>query len=197
MWIATPEGLNYWFDGEVFVKYGIINDNINCLLVDPGNNKWIGTTGGVTMLHADGFQMTHYTTSNSPLPVDNVTSFAFNEETGDLFIGTTNGLARLHTPFTRPATTLEQVTGYPNPFVLEEPFSRFTIDNLARNSTVHIYTAEGFLVKSFPKEQILGSRISWDGTNDRGDRVASGIYVYLVTTEEGLIKTGKIAVVRP
>ncbi|NOY60216.1 MAG: hypothetical protein GXO75_14975 [Calditrichaeota bacterium] len=197
MWIATPEGLNYWFDGQVFVKYGTINDDINCILVDAGNNKWIGTSGGLTMLHADGFQMTHYTTSNSPLPADNVTSFAFDEKSGDIYIGTTNGLSRLRTPFTKPAATLSFLKGYPNPFILKGPESFFTIDNLAKNSAVNIYTAEGFLVKSFPKDQILGSRVVWDGCNDKGDQVASGVFIYLVTTEKGLSKSGKVAVIKP
>jgi ligand-binding sensor domain-containing protein len=197
MWIGTPEGLNYWFDSQVFPKYGTINDDINCILVDAANNKWIGTSGGLTMLHSDGFQMSHFSTDDSPLPANNITAFAFNEKTGEIYVGTTNGLSRLTTPFTKPQSTLTLVSGYPNPFVLVPPEALFTIDNLAVNSSVNIYTAEGFLIRKFTKDQIFGARVLWDGKNDAGDLVTSGIYVYLVTTEKGLAKTGKVAVIKP
>lgn len=197
IWIGTPEGLNYWFDGRVSPKYGTINDDINCVLVDAANNKWIGTTGGMTRLHSDGFQMTHYSTDNSPLPANNVAAFAFNDQNGEIFIGTTNGLVRLRTPFTKPATTLSQVSGYPNPFLIEGPHSRFTIDKLAENSSVSIYTAEGYLVKRYSQDQIFGASIRWDGRNEKGEAVSSGIYLYLVSTEKGLTKTGKFAVIKP
>lgn len=197
MWIGTPEGLNYWFDSQVYPKYGTINDDINCLLVDAANNKWIGTSGGLSLLHSDGFQMSHFSTDDSPLPSNNITAFAFNGNTGEVYVGTTNGLSRLTTPFTKPQSTLTLVSGYPNPFVLEQPESQFTIDNLAVDSSVNIYTAEGFLVRNYNKDQIFGARVHWDGKNDTGDQVASGIYVYLVSTEKGLTKTGKVAVIKP
>jgi len=197
MWIGTPGGLNYWFDGQVGVRYNVINDDINCIAVDVRNNKWIGTSGGLSVLEADGFTWRHYSTSNSPLVSDNVTCFAFDEETGYVYIGTTNGLSRLETPYTRPAVNLNLVKGYPNPFVLEGPAPRFYFENLAENSVIRIYTQSGFLVKHIPKNKILGSRATWDGTNDRGELVASGVYIYLVTADNDLSRVGKVAVINP
>ena len=196
LWIGTSEGLNYWFGGDIGVRYSVINDNIQALYVDPRNNKWIGTAGGLSVLDADNYSWQHYTTSNSQLVSDFVTSFAFNEETGDLFIGTTNGLSRFETPFTKPASSLNAVKGYPNPFILDPEQSRFYIDNLALNSSVKIFSEDGYLVKTIPRSQVLGARVSWDGTNNDGDYVAGGIYVFLVTTKEGLVKAGKVAVIR-
>jgi hypothetical protein len=196
MWIGTPKGLNFWFAGEVGVRYNVINDNINTIAVDVRNNKWIGTSGGLSLLDADGYSWTHYTTSNSALVADNVTCFAFNEQTGDVFIGTTNGLSSLETPFTRPEENLNFVTGYPNPFLIDSENARFFIDNLAENCTVRIYTPEGYFVRHIPESEILGSRASWDGRNDRGKLVASGIYLYLVTSSDGWAKTGKVAVIK-
>jgi ligand-binding sensor domain-containing protein len=194
MWIGTVGGLNYWF-GNVGARYNTINDNIQALYVDPRNNKWIGTIGGLSVLDSDNFSWTHYTTSNSMLVSDLVTSFAFNEETGEIYIGTANGLSRFETPFTKPAANLSSVSGFPNPFRPDEENARFYIDNLAEKSNVSIFTADGHLVKTIPPSEILGARVSWDGTNNEGDKVAAGIYVYLVTAKAGEAG-GKIAVVR-
>lgn len=197
MWIGTSDGLNYWFSGSVGVRYSVINDNIQTIYVDPRNNKWIGTVGGLSVLDSDNFSWKHYTTSNSLVVSDFISCFAFNEETGDIYIGTTNGLSRLETPYTKPSKNLSYVTGYPNPFIVDPNQSRFYIDNLALNSSVTIFSADGYLVKTIPRSDILGARVSWDGTNDDGEYVGSGVYVYLVTTKEGESKSGKVAVVRP
>jgi len=197
MWIGTPGGLNYWFEGQVGVRYNVINDDINCIDVDVRNNKWIGTSGGLSVLDSDGFTWRHYSTSNSPLVSDNVTCFAFDQETGYVYIGTTNGLSRLETPYTKPAPNLNAVTGYPNPFILDGPHPQFYIENLAENASIRIYTPDGFLVKYIPQQKILGSRAVWDGTNDRGEMVASGVYLYLITTENDLSRVGKVAVIKP
>ncbi|MBN2355227.1 hypothetical protein JXO59_03890 [candidate division KSB1 bacterium] len=197
MWIGTPEGLFYWFDGQVKPRYSLINDNINRLAVDVRNNKWIGTVGGLTLMDADGFTMQHFSTSNSPLVNDYITCFAFDENTGITYIGTTNGLSRLQTPYSKPAQDLSQLRGYPNPFVLLGTNSYFHIENLVQGASVHIFTPEGKLVRKIASSQIFGSRVDWDGRNNHGEWVASGIYLYLATTETGLSKVGKVAVVRP
>jgi len=171
MYIGTPEGLNTWYSGEVsdYTDNRVINNDINAILVDGVNNKWIGTSGGLSMLHADGFDTTHYVTTTHPLVSDNVISLAFNNQTGNLYIGTTNGLSRLNTPFTKPAKTLDLVKGYPNPFIINPPMATFYITNLGAKSSVRIYSAEGFLVRYMPANKILGSQATWDGKNDKGE----------------------------
>ncbi len=197
MWIGTMGGLNYWFGGTVGVRYSVINDDINSILVDPRNNKWFGTAGGLSVLQSDNNEWQHYSTNDSPLVSDYITSFALNKKNGDLYIGTTNGLSRLETPFTQPSENLQNVQGYPNPFVLKNSSARFYIDNLAMNASIKIFTPDGRLVKTIPQQQVLGAQASWDGTNNDGEMVAGGIYVFLVTTKDGQSKAGKVAVINP
>ncbi|MBN1479205.1 hypothetical protein EH223_16050 [candidate division KSB1 bacterium] len=196
MWIGTTKGLNYWY-GTVGARYSVINDNIQALLVDPRNNTWIGTAGGLSVLEEDNFTWKHYTTSNSQIVSDFISCLAFDEETGELYIGTTNGLSRFKTPFTKPASNLNAVKGYPNPFIISEENPFYYIDNLTLNPHISIFTPDGYLVKTFPKTDILGARVRWDGTNNDGQIVASGIYVYLVTTKSGQSASGKIAFIKP
>ncbi len=197
LWIGTQDGLNYWFGGQVGKRYSVINDDINCIAIDALNNKWIGTKGGLSRLDADEFTWEHFSTSNSPLVNDNVTCFAFNKQTGHVYIGTTNGMSVYESPFAQPAQSLAQLKGYPNPFVLDNEMNRFYIENLARDSEIRIFTLAGSLVRKISSEQILGARAYWDGRNDKGDMVSSGVYFYLVTTADGESKAGKVAVIHP
>ena len=197
VWIGTPLGLQYWYGGKVKnSNFSVINDDVNCVRVDVRDNIWVGTVGGVSVQESVNYTTRHYTTTNSPLVSEFVTCFAFDEKYGYVFIGTTNGLSRLETPYTRPAADLAQVHGYPNPFILTAS-AWFYIENLADHSSLRIFTPEGLLVRHIPQNKILGSRVAWDGRNDHGEYVASGVYIFLITTEDGLSKTGKIAVLRP
>jgi len=38
--------------------------------------------------------------------------------------------------------------------------------------------------------------VTWDLTNDSGDKVASGLYVYVIKTDNGQKKTGQVAVIK-
>jgi len=194
MWIGTEEGLNFW-QGQVGRRTGLINSFVNTIGIDGINNKWIGTANGITVLNNDGRTQTDYTTGNSPLVSNNIQSFAFNEETGEVWIGTTNGLSRFQTPFTAPKENLNQLTGFPNPFILDGFDDGFTITNLAANTSVNIYSISGIKVKTFNNVQGRG-QIVWDGKDDDGNFVASGIYVYLAFTNNDISATGKVAVVR-
>jgi len=196
MWIGTEAGLNFW-QGQVGRRTGLINNFVNAIGIDGINNKWIGTANGITVLNNDGRTQTDYTTGNSPLVSNNIQSFAFNEETGEVWIGTTNGLSRFQTPFTAPKENLNQLTGFPNPFILDSFADGFTITNLAANTSVNIYSISGIKVKTFKLDDVQGKgQIVWDGKDDDGNFVASGIYVYLAFTSNDISATGKVAVVR-
>jgi ligand-binding sensor domain-containing protein len=197
MWIGTPEGLNYWYEGEVHSWYGLISDDINTIAVDARNNKWIGTSGGISVLSADGYTITKFSTHDDPLTSDNVQGFAFNNESGEVYIATDYGLSLLETPYSAPKANLSQVRGYPNPFKIENDRSRFKVVNLADEATVNFFTIDGALVRNIPESQILGSgSTEWDGRNDRGELVANGIYIFVVSTESGMSAVGKVAVIR-
>ena len=92
-----------------------------------------------------------------------------------------------------PATALQTVQVYPNPF---RPQHRFVIfDNLPKNSTVRIHTAAGLVVRAFHPGGLTGNQAQWDGTNEDGRAVAAGIYLYSVTAGSS-VERGKIIVAR-
>ncbi|MFQ5706065.1 MAG: two-component regulator propeller domain-containing protein [bacterium] len=197
MWIGTDEGLNFWFSGNVGRRFGLINDNINTIGIDASNNKWVGTVAGLSIVNNNGPSVSNFTAGESPLVSNNVLSLAFNRETGEVWVGTTNGLSRLQTVFTEPKENLSLLSGFPNPFIIDASRGNvFTITNLTANASVRVYDVSGALVRKFREGEILGAQVVWDGRDDDGDLVASGIYVFLAFTQSGISSTGKVAVIR-
>lgn len=99
-------------------------------------------------------------------------------------------------PFATDLTTLQV---YPNPWIPEDGnpdtgtlLTGITFDNLTTDSTVRIFTISGQLVR-----QSHGGDISWvwDGKNESGQDVFSGVYLYIVT-DGNEKKTGKITIIR-
>ena len=201
MWIGTDQGLNSWFprqDGEdVSSHFGIISDDIRVVRIDAQNNKWIGTSAGITVLSgSDNFSRSEFTIQNSPLVSNSITSFAFNRSTGEVYIGTTNGLSVYRSPFVAPRPDFSQLKGYPNPFVLNGDGGAFTITNLTKSSQLKIYNEVGELVRIFSPEDIPGGLVVWDGKDDEGNVVSSGIYLVVAFNENGQSAVGKVAVIK-
>lgn len=198
VWIATAAGLNYWDPRtqKVDFQYGLLSNSVNTVAVDIRNNKWFGTDAGVSILAADGYNWTHYSTDNSPLVNNNITSFAFDEETGKAYIGTSYGLSILETPYSRPREDLSQLKAGPNPFFVGQN-QEFAILELADNVAIKFMTENGMVVRRISNDEISGAYTTWDGKNDKGEYVASGIYIYVIYNEEtGLNRMGKVAVIR-
>jgi ligand-binding sensor domain-containing protein len=207
IWIGTDKGLNYFFrSGGANDRfcYSLISDDVKIVKVDPRNNKWIGTGAGISVLSGeDNCSLTHYTVENSPLVGNFVTSMAFNTKTGDAWLGTTTGLSRFRTPFTEPKPDLSQLSGYPNPFILHDGTATcgtpggFRITNLAEESAVKIYSVNGDLIRSYSTDQVPGAQVCWDGRDESGKLVPSGVYLFVAFVEStGASAVGKVAVVR-
>jgi len=69
------------------------------------------------------------------------------------------------------------MNNYPNPFNLSTSISFSLPENC--QISLKVYNIAGQMVKSFAAEYGAGSHtITWDGTNTKGETVASGIYFY-------------------
>jgi len=91
------------------------------------------------------------------------------------------------------ATDLSGVRVYPNPFYANRGQGFITINNVPASTDVVIYTLSGDKVW----EGTAGSSgmLTWDGTNNAGVRVASGIYLAALDSSGGK-KVVKIAIER-
>jgi hypothetical protein len=83
------------------------------------------------------------------------------------------------------AIALQHVLNYPNPFTTHTDFM-FEHNQVCTmlQVRVQVFTVSGKLVKTIDQEVIQegfrSSPISWDGTDDFGDRIGRGVYVYKI-----------------
>jgi hypothetical protein len=84
-------------------------------------------------------------------------------------------------------TTFRLLGNYPNPFNPETTIA-FEMPAPA-NISLRIYNLRGQQIRNLFEGKIDAGRhqLVWDGTNDLGDKVASGIYLYV-------LKAGAIAI---
>jgi len=89
---------------------------------------------------------------------------------------------------------------YPNPCYPSKG-QKVTIANIPLSSKVYIYTISGELVRILDDATEIVSEggsvtATWDLRNDAGEKVAQGIYIYLVPEAAGDRRTGKIAIIK-
>ena len=91
-----------------------------------------------------------------------------------------------------PASNLNSIMVFPNPFNPDRHTQGLTIDNLPPDAEIKIFTVAGELVKKVGYTTQNG-RAKWYGVNEAGRKVASGVYIALIKAH-GVNKKIKIAV---
>ncbi|WP_185113789.1 hypothetical protein [Chryseobacterium sp. Leaf405] len=163
--------------------------------VDAGDHKWVSIEGGgVYYLSADGQQtIKHFTKENSPLPTNSITDIKVDRKTGKVYFVSYNGIVTYQGDVADVTSGFGNVLVYPNPVVASIFKGKVTIKGLAEVTNIRIADTAGNVVHSAVAR---GGYYEWDLNNQRGKRVASGIYFVLMTNEDGSDKaTAKIAVV--
>ncbi|MCJ7934845.1 MAG: T9SS type A sorting domain-containing protein [Chryseobacterium sp.] len=162
---------------------------------DAGDYKWVSIEGGgVYYLSADGQKtIKHFTKENSPLPTNTVTDIKVDKKTGKVYFATYNGIVSYQGDVADVTSNFGDVVVYPNPVVYSNFKGKVTIKGLAEKTNIRIVDAAGNVVHSAVAR---GGYYEWDLNNQKGTRVASGIYFVLMTNEDGSDKaTAKIGVV--
>lgn len=206
IWVGTGLGINIISNTNTVLTsnpqlrissvFSVRQQTINAIAVDPLNQKWVGTNQGLILLNSDGSRLlSAFDTKNSPLLSDKIVSITIDDRTGKVFVGTEAGLSVFETPAIRPAESFDEIFAFPNPFILTGSSQLLTIDGLVRDSDIKILSASGKLVAEFSSP---GGRVGyWDGRDDSGNLVNSGIYLIIAFDKDGnSVATGKVAVLR-
>lgn len=174
----------------------LFRDNkVLSIAVDSGNQKWISIDGGgVFYLSSDGQKtFEHFTKDNSPLPTNQVTDIKINSKTGEVFFATSDGVVAYKGDVAEITSEFGNIKIYPNPVVTVQYSGPVKITGLALKSNIRIVDAAGNLVN---QAVASGGYYEWNLQNERGKRVASGVYYVLLTNGDGTdTATAKIAVV--
>lgn len=174
-------------DGTGLADYLLNNEKIKAIAIDGANRKWLGTESSGLYLMSENGQETinHFTTSNSPLLSNDILSLAINPVSGELFIGTSNGLISFQSDAAAANNNFTNVYAYPNP-VRESYNGIITITGLIANTQVKITDLNGNLVYQTISN---GSIATWDGKNSHGRKVNTGVYFAICANEDGTKST--------
>lgn len=92
------------------------------------------------------------------------------------------------------ALSLDNAYAYPNPYRPSKGHSKITFTKLTTAASIKIYTVSGELVRTVEKDS-TNDAISWDVLNESGQKIASGLYIYIITSGS-MSKSGKLIVIK-
>lgn len=202
MWVGTDKGIKVFYgissifnttnpapqtiliEQDGYVQNLLEFENVTDIVVDGANRKWIGTTkAGLFIVSPDGTtELGHFTSENSPLFSNEITSLFLNQKSGELFIGTTNGLVSYRTNATLGVETISKndVKVFPNP-VRPDYNGEIAINGLTTNANIKITNSNGVLVYQTIAN---GGQAVWNGKNFSGEKVATGVYLIFASNED-------------
>ena len=177
---ATRPGLNL---GDQLFHPLLEKEAITAIAIDGANRKWFGTkNSGVFLVSEDGEkEIEHFDTENSPLPRNDISDIAINQNTGEVFIGTSAGLISYMGQATKANDEFTDVYVYPNP-VRETYDGPIVVKGLVDDTDVKITDISGNLVY---KTTSLGGQAVWDGRNLNGNRCKTGVYLVFMNDPTG------------
>jgi hypothetical protein len=204
IWVGTASGIRVFNTPNSILSGGsvdgepikILQDgNVELLLesevvtsmdVDAANNKWVGTqAGGVYCFSPDGQrQLFHFTSDNSPLYTNEIIDIKCDGKTGNVLIGSTQGLQSYKNIIMEGSEDYSSIVAYPNP-VKPNYTGNVYISGLIDESIVKIADQAGNFVWEVKAK---GGRIEWPMKSFSGNRVSSGVYVVYTAIPNGEIK---------
>ena len=181
-------------DGTNLADYLLGTETVNCIAVDGANRKWIGTSNsGLYLMSEDGLTTEeHFTIENSLLPSNEILSIAIHPITGEVFAGTSEGIASYCSDASEGREDYSQAYAYPNP-VRPNYEGSIAITGLMENSVVNIVDEGGNLIC---KTRSNGGTAVWDGKNQQGQKASSGIYTALCNASDGSHCVVKIMIMK-
>ena len=207
IWIGTKKGLVVYsntggiFDELIYDSAPVIIDDdgipkkllgdqpVSSIAIDGADNKWFGTdTGGVLATNPSGRKtLFNFNKDNSPLPSNKIIKIKVDNSNGKVFFATDKGIVAFNNNVAPFGNNLGEVYAYPNPVKKEHSF--VTIDgrnntHLPRGTNVKILDASGRLVHEtnvVEGQELKGGKVIWDKSNLAGRKVASGVYIVLLT----------------
>jgi hypothetical protein len=179
IWPVVQQGsfANYLFKGE----------EVRDIAVDAADRKWIATKNGVWLISATGEKIIYqFTEDNSPLPSSDTRKITIDGQTGEVYFATLKGICSFRSTATEGGESNSNVLVFPNP-VPPGYTGSIGIRGLANNAIVKITELNGRLVY---QTRALGGQAVWDGSDYKGRKVLSGVYLVLVNNDD---KTAKAA----
>jgi len=169
--------------------------------IDPHGNVWAHSPSqGIHIL----LENTTYwpdinglRADNSPLLSDEITDIAFDEKRSLAYIATSKGVNILRIPFGEKKKDYSDMKVFPSPFYIPS-VNPMKVDGLPLESSMMVMTLDGKVVRHIPSRGISidGDQLSWDGRDNAGDLVSSGIYLLAIYGIDGSQSVEKVTVIK-
>ncbi len=210
IWIGTSEGVAVFFGSNnvmrgnvnaslpIFDRRPLLNgQSVNSIAVDGGNRKWLGTNSGLFLVSPDGSKLIQrFTSSNSPLPSDNIIQIQINQVSGEVWIKTDRGVVSYRGDATMSTADApcDKIMTFPNPVRESRGQDLVTLSGLQEDAIVKITDISGKLIF---ETKANGGTATWNTRNYNGEKARAGVYlVFSGPEKEGKgCATGKIAIV--
>lgn len=158
------------------------DETITSISLDGGNRKWFGTTNGAWLFSDDASkQFLHFTVENSPLFSNQILDIEVQDQTGEVFFATPNGIISYRGTSTVAKTDFSSVKIFPNP-VRPEFMGVVAIEGLTQNANIKITDISGRLVY---ETNSFGGTATWNGTDYNNVKAKSGVYLVYVSMRDG------------
>ena len=168
------------------------DQTINSIVVDGADNKWFGTdSGGVLYTNPSGqTTIAIFSKKNSPLPSNRILKISTDNAAGKVYFATDKGIVAYNSNVAPFGDVLEAVYAYPNPALNNH--ETVTIDgrngtHLPKGTNVKILDVAGNLVHEtnvIEGQELQGGKVVWNKRNLAGNKVASGIYIVLLSNDD-------------
>ena len=202
----TPNASSIVINGDEngFGERLLGDQTINSIAIDGADNKWFGTDKGGALYTNPSGQTTlaNFSKQNSPLPSNRILKIKSDERSGKVYFATTKGIVAYNSKVAPFGENLGAVYAYPNPALKSHEI--ITIDgrngtHLPKGTNVKIIDIAGNLVYEtnvVEGQQLKGGKVVWDKRNLAGKKVASGIYIVLLSNDDASeTSVTKIAIV--
>ena len=165
---------------------------------DAQNNAWITTRhSGVRVIKSNASLWPDgqgFTENNSPLLSDYVYDIAFDNFDGKVYLATNNGISIIETPYSIENKNKESLYITPQPFEIPSD-NPMIIKKILSGSNVKVLSLSGHVLKHFDNLEYNQNIINWDGRDNQGKFLSTGIY-YIVSYKDGQSISKKIAIIR-
>ena len=99
------------------------------------------------------------------------------------YIATNLGVSKFKIPFATEIKKTNQIDLFPSPYRIPSQYP-LTIDGIPEKSSIQIMTLNGTIVATIDANQINGYQAFWNGLDDNGNFVGSGIYLILIISQK-------------
>ncbi|MCX6300970.1 MAG: T9SS type A sorting domain-containing protein [Bacteroidia bacterium] len=170
-------------DGSGLADLVLFTESIASIAIDGANRKWLGTaSSGAYLLSSDGTRrLRNYNEQNSPILSNNIASVAVDNETGDVWFVTSQGIISVRGDATEGKEEFSGIYSFPNP-VREDYEGNVIITGLMKDTQIKITDISGNLVYQTFSD---GGQASWDLKTYNGLRVATGVYLVFCASSDG------------